>query len=73
MRCICFNIGLYTPKTDLKSSGRFMLNKNVTFDIGLKIFRFPGSGPEREKWTPPMQKCTFRLGHPFGFYKIKRG
>ena len=48
-----------------------MLNKNSTFDINLKIFRFPGSGPERKKWTPPMQKCTFRSGHPFSIYKIK--
>ena len=50
-----------------------MLVKTDTFDTDLKIFRFPGCGPERKKWTPPMQKCTFRLGHPFGFYKIKRG
>ena len=62
-----------TLKMDLKFSGPQMLIKTNTFDIDLKIFRFPGCGPERKKWTPPMQKCTFRLGHPFGFYKIKRG
>ena len=66
-----FHTVFYTPKTDLKFSGPIMLNKNMAFDINMKIFRFPGCGPERKKWTPPMQKCTFRSGHPFSIYKIK--
>ena len=44
-----FHTIFYTPKTDLKFSGPIMLNKNMTFDISMKIFRFPGCGPERKK------------------------